>query len=77
MAIEPSMLSASSESRDSGVSAWSSSRPNTSVSPNTLAVSAMVSGVAMWKMPWRAPSAAWTPWPSSCASVSTSRRVDV
>ena len=48
VAIEPSMLSASSASRDSGVAASSSSRPNTSVSPNTLAVSAIVSGVAMW-----------------------------
>ena len=68
------MLSASSASRDSGVAARSSSRPKTIVSPNTLAVSAIVSGVAMWNTPWRPPSAAWTPWPSSCASVSTSRR---
>ena len=77
VAIEPSIDSASSDSRDSGVSARSSRRPNTIVSPNTLAVSASVSGVAMWKMPWRPPSAACTPWPSSCASVSTSRRREV
>ena len=52
VAIEPSIDSASSDSRDSGVGAASSSRPNTSVSPNTDAVSASVSGVAMWKTPW-------------------------
>ena len=57
VAIEPSIDSASSDSRDSGVSARSSRRPNTIVSPNTLAVSASVSGVAMWKMPWLPPSA--------------------
>ena len=54
VAIAPSIGSASSASRDSGVSACSSRRPKTIVSPNTLAVSASVSGVAMWKMPWRA-----------------------
>ena len=48
VAIEPSIDSASSDSFDSGVSACSSRRPNTIVSPNTLAVSASVSGVAMW-----------------------------
>ena len=48
VAIEPSIDSASSDSRDSGVSARSSRRPKTIVSPNTLAVSASVSGVAMW-----------------------------
>ena len=77
VAIEPSIDSASSARRDSGVEVCSSRRPNTSVSPNTLAVSAMVSGVAMWKTPWRAPSAACTPCPSSWASVSASRRRDV
>ena len=41
----------------------SSSRPKTSVSPNTDAVSASVSGVAMWKTPCLEPSAACTPWP--------------
>ena len=45
------MLSASSPSRDAGVGDSSSRRPNTSVSPNTLAVSASVSGVAKWKTP--------------------------
>ena len=45
------MLSASRPSRDAGVGASSSRRPNTSVSPNTLAVSASVSGVAKWKTP--------------------------
>jgi hypothetical protein len=77
VAIDPSMLSASSPSLDAGVGASSSRRPNTSVSPNTLAVSARVSGVEKWNTPWGRASAAWTPWPSSCASVSTSRRRDV
>ena len=54
MAIEPSMFSASSASRDSGVGASSSSRPKTSVSPNTDAVSASVSGVRCSKTPARA-----------------------
>ena len=54
VAIEPSIVSASSDSRDSGVAACSSRRPKTIVSPNTLAVSASVSGVAKWKMPWLA-----------------------
>ena len=54
VAIEPSIDSASSARRDSGVSACSSRRPKTIVSPNTDAVSASVSGVAMWKTPWRA-----------------------
>ena len=68
------MLSASRLSLEPGVGGSSSSRPNTSVSPNTLAVSASVSGVAKWNTPCGRASAAWTPWPSSCASVSTSRR---
>ena len=74
VAIEPSMLSASSERRDSALPASASSRPNTIVSPNTDAVSASVSGVPWWKMPCRAASAKCTPWPSSCARIRTSRR---
>ena len=74
VAIVPSIDSASSDRRDSGVGEASSRRPNTSVSPNTEAVSASVSGVAMWNTPCLEPSAACTPCPSSCASVSTSRR---
>jgi hypothetical protein len=67
------MLSASSESRALGSGEASSSEAKISDSPNTEAVSASVSGVPWWKIPWRAASAACTPWPSSCASVSTSR----
>ncbi len=77
VAIEFSMFSASSVSREAGVSAASSRRWNTSVSPNTEAVSQTVSGVCCSKMPRGMASAAWTPCPSSCASVITSRRLAV
>ena len=44
-----------------------------SISPNTLAVSASVSGVGAISAPF-GPASTWcTPWPSSCASVITSR----
>jgi hypothetical protein len=77
VAMEPSMFSARSDSRLAGVSAASSRRRKTSVSPNTLAVSASVSGVCCSKTPRGWASAACRPWPSSWASVSTSRRLDV
>ncbi len=44
-----------------------------SISPNTLAVSASVSGVGAISAPFGAASTWCTPWPSSCASVITSR----
>ena len=47
VAIAPSMSSASSASRAAGVGEASSSRPKVSASPNTDAVSASVSGVAL------------------------------
>ena len=53
VATAPSTVSVSSASRESGVSACSSRRPKTICSPNTLAVSASVSGVLMWNTPWR------------------------
>ena len=65
------------EQGEAFVPACSSSRPKTICSPNTLAVSASVRGVEKWNTPWRPPSAACTPCPSSCASVSTSRRLEV
>ena len=75
MAIWPSRLSASSASRSCGIGrSSSSSRPNVTVSPNTDAVSASVSGVVWWKTPCSRARYACRPWPSSCASVSTSRR---
>ena len=74
VAIVSSRFSASSASREAGELSSASSRPKTIVSPNTDAVSASVSGVVWWKMPCPAASAKWTPWPSSWASVSTSRR---
>ena len=54
----------------------SSSRPKVTVSPNTDAVSASVSGVVWWKIPCSRARYACRPWPISCASVSTSRRRD-
>ena len=77
MAIVSSRFSASSARREAGEESSASSLPKTIVSPNTEAVSASVSGVCWWKIPWRAASAKWTPWPSSWASVSTSRRREV
>ena len=50
-----------------------SSLRNVSISPNTLAVSASVSGVGAISGPFGAASTWCTPWPSSCASVITSR----
>ena len=50
-----------------------SNRPNVTVSPNTDAVSASVSGVGANSGPSGAASTWCTPWPSSCARVITSR----
>ena len=47
------------------------------VSPNTDAVSASVNGVLMWNTPCSRARYACRPWPSSWASVRTSRRRDV
>ena len=77
VAIDPSMFSASSDRRLAGVAASASRRRKTSVSPNTLAVSASVSGVCCSNGPRGRASAACRPWPSSWASVSTSRRLEV
>ncbi len=77
VAIAPSTLRASSDSRDSAGSASSSSRANMICSPNTEAVSAIVSGVDICRIPCRAASAPCTPWPSSWASVRTSWRLAV
>ena len=77
VAIVSSRFEASSDSRDIGESVSSSSRRKTSASPNTDAVSQTVSGVCCSKMPRGTASAACTPWPSSCASVITSRRREV
>ena len=52
-------------------------RRNTSISPNTLAVSAVVSGVSCSNSPCADASDWCTPWPSSCATVITSRRLPV
>ena len=71
-ATAPSSDPASSDSRSAGPGARSSSRSSTIVSPKIDAVSAMVSGPVNWKMPCGPASEACTPWPSSCASVSTS-----
>jgi hypothetical protein len=49
------------------------SRRKVSISPKTLAVSASVSGVGAMSAPFGAASTWCTPWPSSCASVITSR----
>ena len=48
-------------------------RRKVSISPNTLAVSASVSGVGAISAPFFAASTWCTPWPSSWASVMTSR----
>ncbi len=52
VAMCPSTCSASRASRSPGSSTVSSRRPKTTVSPNTDAVSASVSGVPWWNTPW-------------------------
>ncbi len=74
VAIWPSIDSASRLSRERASPAASSRRPKTSSSANTEAVSATVSGVSWWKIPRSRARYWWMPWPSSWASVVTSRR---
>ncbi len=52
VAMLPSTCWASSANRSAGSSVWSSRRSKVTVSPNTDAVSASVSGVDWWKIPW-------------------------
>ena len=68
-----STLPASRTLRSSGSVSRFSSAWKVSISPNTEAVSARVSGVSHSSWPCGAASTWCTPWPSSCARVITSR----
>ena len=73
VAKESSILLVSIARRTSGLSSRASRSWKTSISPKTDAVSAVVSGVSACNSPCAAASFWWTPWPSSCAKVITSR----
>ena len=70
----PSSIWPASRPLRSALVAFASRRSNTRPSPKIEAVSASVRGVSAKRVPSGAQSVWWTAWPSSWASVSTSRR---